>query len=734
MRICPYCGGSVEDNAIFCGNCGASIPAPQAAAQGTIFCPTCGERLPANSPFCMNCGTSLSSSQQAPQQQYGQQQPGQWQAPQQQCGQQQPGQWQAPQQQYGQQPAADQWQAPQQQYGQQQPDQWQASQQQYGQQPAADQWQTPQQQYGQQQPGQWQTPQQPYGQQPAADQWQASQQPYGQQPAADQWQTPQPPMDQRPVKAGGKSKKPLIIGVAVAAVAVVAAAVVAAVKFLPGFFSSPDEQFLSYQEDLFVGRLLSGLGNGIEQIGSGSFSTDLTITASVDNAEINQYLANSSVNMGVNMEGDSLVASGELILMGSSILNGTVTYEDGKLGFLLPQADNNYYVMDLAKVMRTVTGEDVDFSALTQANISNEQLVSLVEAYLDIVRSAITEDSITVERNENVRLPGLGGSFTGTVYTFEPSKSDIEDMIVRLADRLENDDELREVILQLFSSGVMAEAMGSYTAGMLESYLNEGLQELAGELRSQAGMIGRAVESAGFSWTLAVEGSNVRKISLSVQQAAIVYEAKGTEADGRDELLYVSDGGERMELLKHSYTKTGDTYDGRLTISAGSGNVSSPSIGSSDYGSSYAQENSIVLDYKFDAGKTSVFGIPYGKYSLSVNDYYESYSFSLDVKAGSNGGADHIFTIDMGDEYAYYSGFSKLSLTVNATDSSSVRKPSQNPVDISSYSEWELEELFEKIGNELANEMSQLLYNSPMLGANPGVSSAPSFGTGTALP
>ena len=729
MRVCPYCGSPAEDNATFCGNCKASFPAPQAAAQGTVYCPTCGESLPANSPFCLNCGASLSSSaadqqgatqllSEAGQQSYGQQPAGQQPYGQQSYGQQPSGQQPYSQQSYGQQPLGQQPYG-QQSYGQQSYGQQSYGQQPYGQQPYGQQsygqqpyGQQPygQQSYGQQPYGQQSYGQQPYGQQPYGQQ-SYGQQPYGQQPygqrsyqqqSYSQQPAAQQPMDQRPPK--GRGKKPLIIGIAVAAVALIAVGVAAAIKFLPGLFSSPDEQFLSYQENLFVGQLLSGLGSGVEQFTSGSFSTDLTITASVDNAEINQFLTNTSVNLGINSDENGMVASGELILMGSSVLNATVTYEDGKIGFLLPQADNTYYVMDLSQVYRNLTGESFDFGAMTQPEIPADQLASVAEAYLDIVLSVINEDSVTVEKNQTVRLRGLGGSFSGTVYTFKPSKDDIKNVIIKLADRLESDRDLRDLLMQMIDSGAMEQLVGRYTASMLEDYLDDGLRELADQLREQAGVIARAVEKAGFSWVLAVEGDNVRMISITVQDSGIVYEAKGTEASGRTELIYVTDGTQRQNLMEHTYTKTGNTYDGSLTIIVGGGYGSSATTpGSYDY-----QENSIVLDYKCDTGKTSVFGIPYGEYSLSINDYYDSYSFSLTVQAGANGGVDHTFTIDMGSDYGYYYDFRRLSVTVNATDHSSVSRPSQTPVDISGYSERQFEQFFYNLGYKLGESLQSM--------------------------
>lgn len=611
MRICPYCGKPAEDGSRFCGNCGASIPAPapQAAAQEMIFCPNCGERIPANSAFCPNCGVSF------------------WSAPA-----------QTPQQ------------------------------------------PTPQQPFGQQPTGQWQTGQQPYGQ------------PYGQQQTG-QWQTAQQPMGQQmkvQKPAAGSGKKPLIIGIAAAAVAVIALVAVA-LKVIPGLSSTPAQQFISYQEELFMNELLSGLEGGVDRYGSGSFSTDLTITASVDDPDINNYLANSSINLGVDLGKDSMIASGELVLMGSSILSGTATYDNGQFGFLLPQVDDTYYVMDLEKVIKNLTGEDIDLDSAQRPEISGKQWRALAEAYLDIVCATVTDKNVTMEKGKSVSLPGLGGSFTGTVYTFTPTAEDIENMFLRLADRLENDKDLRELIMQMVGAETMMELMDGYGSYgySVEDELDEALLELAGDLRREAARIGRDVEDSGFTWSLAVEGKNVRQIRISVQNGnAFAYEAEGTESGGRTELIYAVSYGDRQNLVERSYTKKGDTYEGRVLITI-------------------PYEDSITVNYEMDRSKTSVFGIPYGEYRISVPS--EDVSISLKVADGANGGVDHTFTVSA-DSYYFDYMFSRLSLTVNATDRSTVSKPSQRPVDISDYSEAEFYDLFYNIGYMLEYN---LIYNSP---------------------
>ncbi len=53
---CPYCNAQLDDDEIFCANCGKKVPLP--------FCPNCGTQLERGMRFCPKCGTDLSEPRQ----------------------------------------------------------------------------------------------------------------------------------------------------------------------------------------------------------------------------------------------------------------------------------------------------------------------------------------------------------------------------------------------------------------------------------------------------------------------------------------------------------------------------------------------------------------------------------------------------------------------------------------------------------------------------------------------
>ena len=509
-----------------------------------------------------------------------------------------------------------------------------------------------------------------------------------------------------PVQAApSKAKKPgvprnRIIGIA-AAVAVVAVVAVGA-SALGGLFKSPSDRFISYQQDLFVDQFLDQMEEGLDALGSGEFSSDLTITASVGNQEIQRYLNNSAVGLKVDLDRDSLLANGELVLMGSPVLSGSLTYEQGQVGFCLPEVDNTYYVADLSTVVQNFTGMQVDLSALALPEISGSEWRSLISSYLDLVYTVVTPDNVQEQKGANIPMSQVGGSVKGTLYTFRPQAADVEAMLLKLADRLEDDKDLRNLIVKLVDPDALMAAFGPQIFGGydLETELDAALLSAAANLRANAAYIGQQVQGSGFTWTLGVEGDQVRliRIETMMSQAALIYECQGKASDGIQESFYVSEYGTPLFVITNSYTQSGSTRTGTVSYA-------------DPYG--YSGVGTISVQYTYDEDKTSPLGLPYGNYSFYTDAMFGS--ISLSVKDGASSGTDHVLSI-VSDESALSDLGGLPTVTVNATAGSSAQAPSSPKMDISNYSYMQYEQLFYQLGmvlgNDLASNLAPLLYSS----------------------
>lgn len=63
MKYCINCGNEMQDDEVFCGECGAKAEEQKIE---TVFCPECGTENQGEDGFCQNCGASLTVGESGP--------------------------------------------------------------------------------------------------------------------------------------------------------------------------------------------------------------------------------------------------------------------------------------------------------------------------------------------------------------------------------------------------------------------------------------------------------------------------------------------------------------------------------------------------------------------------------------------------------------------------------------------------------------------------------------------
>lgn len=499
----------------------------------------------------------------------------------------------------------------------------------------------------------------------------------------------QPPQDTR----GKKKRTGMIVGISAGAIVLIAL-IVLAVIFLPRLLSSFREPgFLDYQTDLISARFLDPLSEIADGHDYSRLETDLTVTASTNDSEISRFLNGSSVSMKVDADKDGILLNGGLTLLGSNILNASLTLEDGKIGIYLPELDSAYYVADIDTLFQdlyygsgtSISPTDV-LNSLASSDISAEDLKEVLDPYLDELSAMLSEDKISVQKDVTVSLEGLSSSAVCTVYTYTPTYQDIQTLLTDLADLLENDQQLRALADKCVKA--LGPAASMVTGGEdLPSALDRYLRDMASQLRSSAPDLAQQVTSLNLTWTLAVENGTVRRICLAGstgnRQDGLVYESTGSESKGMNEAYYIyrsmlntgyGAGTQIQDCIRHDFTKSG----GRIT---GTINYSAPWNGTL-----------LNLRYDTDTGKVSPLGVPYGSYSLYFP--YDEATITLDAKKGDDG-VEHTFSyVESGDS---------LTISVNATEKTGAKKPDASPVDISNYSEDQIESIIMRMSNSFEN-------------------------------
>ncbi len=470
------------------------------------------------------------------------------------------------------------------------------------------------------------------------------------------------------------SRAPIWIGVAVAAVAVLAVGALA-VRWLGGVFASPADRFLSYQADA-AKQVIEAYSAAVD--GAEDFSTDVTITADVSGlgAMFSDVLEDSSIGLKMDSGKDSMLLNMDLTLMGSEVLSGALSYDDGEVSFSIPEVDSNCYVADLAVLLDNLGVEDTDsLSNTKEMQTAMDDLISAGGDYVKIAAGVFTKDSVTKAKRDSVRLEELGGKVDGEVYVFEPRAEDLKKVLEQMGEKLEGDEELRRALTEVMRLNTSTYIHGGYPED-IEAEVDDALTELADRLQNDADEIAEGIEAAEVTWTLGVSGGDVVLDMIEAGNGLRV----GYENSGEEIIFYVREGEWSYSAIRVVREENGKLLDGYAAVE-------------SDYGEVFR------LDFEdVDAKHRSALGLPWGVYTIAVEDG----TLELEVAEGDKGGTDHILSI-------YDPSGMDVEFNIHSSDkSSSAKKPSGTKVDISDYDASELQALAAEIAGELEYVMDDI--------------------------
>lgn len=475
-------------------------------------------------------------------------------------------------------------------------------------------------------------------------------------------------------KAPNNLKKILAIGGGALAVLVV---VVLMMRYVPTAQASPVDEFVRVHMEALTFDLP-------EQ--ALDFSTDMTLRMGVDNAFINAYFRQMGVDWEIDVSGQKLNTLLDVVWSGAPLMTAQFTYEDGQFGLYIPEASEKYYLFDIEEWYEKEGGSYAQLEALRRSGLSVEEWQTLYQTYLNIFLEMVDDNNLTVERNKGVQLPQLGEKIKADCYTFRPNEKSVEKMLRRLADALEEDQELRNAMRVFWEEYYPTVMLGiSY-----EEDLDEYLDDLAEELREDAKGAAREVVESGFYTQVYIRDGRICYERLAWEEGsgeqAFVYESGKSGM-----VLYLDEDGDAIVSLEH---KKLDKNKGQWSLTAQD---------------DWEEDVSIVVDYEIDPEQKSILNIPYGTYTLSL--YAQDYTWenememTLQVGPGENGGSDHTLTLTgqglMEESGLYDMGVNELFFTLHTTDEpSKITLPSAPAIQVH-----EEEDLA-----ELAEGLDQLMY------------------------
>ncbi len=369
---------------------------------------------------------------------------------------------------------------------------------------------------------------------------------------------------------------------------------------------------------------------------------DMTVSleladGSCDGVDWNDYLRDSSIGLRVDAREDRTGLEGELVVMGDRVIGGTAICEDGVLGFQVPELDGTYYTIDLEALMRQSEEGQLYLDMMERVgntggpDLPTEKLASVLDRYIDVIADTATEDNTTTDKADFSLEKLPGGENSGEVWTFTPTARDAEDFLKRLADELENDRELSELVVDLAvqSSDMMGYVPTDEEKDELREEMARSLREAAGELRQNAEETGRQVEESGFTCTIysAENGAWRLECAVTLSDGAGRFCAEGGENGFAFWMENEDEGSTPFELVLQ-YEKEGDGYSGTVTFSADDGSTNA----------------TMELAFEDVTDRLSALDVNYGHYTATIPNLGRVY---MDVTEAADRGTDHVLSWDV---------------------------------------------------------------------------------------
>ena len=240
----------------------------------------------------------------------------------------------------------------------------------------------------------------------------------------------------------------------------------------------------------------------------------------------------------------------------------------------------------------------------------------------------------------------------GKSVTIRPTAEDIEALLLRLADEIEDDKELREMLMELVTANPTYRAMLIGELENMDQELAEEMAETAIELRENAAEVGENAAQTEPTVTF-WEGGDAFRLEASMREDGESYALYLEGCDTGFAFWLEGEGETPMEIVAQ-WEESGGTTDGSVDFRADDGGDSVE----------------FTLTFEDVTDRLSDLGFAHGKYALEIFGLGRIY---LDVTE-NGGGTDHIITLDIPTLSAYCReegmGFdlNGLELTLHTTD------------------------------------------------------------------
>ncbi|MBR4435915.1 MAG: zinc ribbon domain-containing protein [Clostridia bacterium] len=507
-----------------------------------------------------------------------------------------------------------------------------------------------------------------------------------------------------PVPKKQKSnKKKVITAVLLSALALL---LIVGAVFALKFYYSPMLRFARAQKAFFVSN---DRNSNVEAMLNGSYAPDFAnistdgslsvVSVAGADPDVEKLLKNITLNFNTDNADGSHIIGASIDYKGSSVISGTFTADKENVGFYLPELSKEYYLINNGRFAQFVAGitdgEKLEYKSVANLEKSFDRIKN---RYKKILIKAFDSEDFEMTGG-SVELNGISAKVKGCKrITFTPDEERVADTIRAFGKEFAGDKKLSDHVLSLAIEYVGEDYANVLLSLLARYYSYEGLNRSEGllplfekagdELCANADKTARAIKEANFTWTVVTKKGKAIAQYISTDKGGIEFE----RYDNKLYLAVKNEDGLIASVLVDLEEKAGLLY-GTIIVDM-----------------PVEEAKLIVAVSDMDKTKKSALGINHGEYDIKA-DYPYSYvgeqtSFALSVKAGEEGGTDHIFTLDLGQSTEMFGYELPQSITYNyhTTDrASDIKTPDSTVTVVNSKAQ------IRNIGETLSSELMKVL-------------------------
>jgi hypothetical protein len=452
------------------------------------------------------------------------------------------------------------------------------------------------------------------------------------------------------------------------------------------FYNQPKNVFSRLSKRFILNKY-----NEISQVfGSGIDNTKpskkFILSAKSSDKEVNEYFSNIDLALEVGNVKKLDLVNFRLNYMNQSLVDVTGTYKDGNIGILKNSKDKEYYTSDINKFFSELTGENIDVKSYINKNVSKKEEKKILIDYLNTVFSVIRKNNVSLKSNSTEILDQVGSDFKGKVYTFKPSSKDIEQMLIKLATKLESDKKLVDVLKR---SGKDLELMTLFSYLQTSSKsIDDLVKELADNIKSYSTEIGSALEVGGFNCQIGVTKNNIQFIRISYNDSSnglmvLGYETKEDKSQKESIYFYTEEKNKETVSLTEINEKSKKSSKGKLMFSS--------------------SKIKFEINYDLDSSKKFTF-LPIGSYDFSIENSKTSANLVISKKEKNL--TDYVLTMD--NLNLFGNEISRLVVNMEEENDIKLTAPEIEPTNMDNLSSEKYRDILDSIEQYMTKNIDKL--------------------------